>query len=239
MIETIEGIVLSRVRYSDSGNVVSVFTQRYGRIAFVLSAGKGKRSYARNACIMPLACVNITLHYRSNVDLQRVSSIELSGVHHSLYSDIKKQTICLFLAEFLGKLLRTQPADEHLWVYLRNAVQFLDLAQRGVANFHIAMLAGLTFFLGVQPDVSDYAPNSVFDLFEGKYRTALPLHNHWIDGEQVGIPVLLSRLNFANMHCLKLSHRQRSDLLDGILKYYDLHFPGVGSLKSLDVLRCL
>jgi len=239
MVENIQGIVLGRTRYSDKGNILSIFTRNYGHLSFAMKVGTSKRSARRLACMMPLACVNIRLNYRPTSEIQRIDAIELEGVHISLYSDPAKQTICLFAAEFLGKLLRQHPADEQLWQYLRSAVQYLDLAERGIANFHIALLAGLTYFMGVQPDLSGYAPNQVFDLTEGRYRPTPPLHNNYLAPEHAGIPRLLCRLNFANMHRLRLNRTQRNTLLDGMLRYYNLHYPGTGSLKSLEVLRCL
>jgi hypothetical protein len=36
---------------------------------------------------------------------------------------------------------------------------------------------------------------------------------------------------------LRLSGEERSDLLDRILKYYNLHLPGIRQMRSLQVLK--
>ena len=106
-----------------------------------------------------------------------------------------------------------------------------------VANFHLMFLYGLGRFLGIEPDVSGYRQGMVFDMLDGRFRLSAPMHRHYLDPVQSGAVVALSRMNPANMHLFKMSRHERNQLLDGILQYYSLHYTGLQSLRSLDVLR--
>ena len=95
----------------------------------------------------------------------------------------------------------------------------------------------LTRFIGFYPNVEDYASGCSFDMREGCFVYAAPLHADFLpphEAEKIG---LLLRLNYATMRLLRLTREERNRCVDVLLAYYRLHLPDFPEMKSLAVLR--
>lgn len=239
MIEKHNAIVLSTVRHSDRTSIVSVYTRDRGRMALAVSVGSGKTARRQAALYMPLSQIEFTCRSRTASDMYRPSSVSSLYTYHTLYFSPVKNSIGIFLAEFLTKLLRDAAPDPLAYRYISESLIALDSIEGSVANFHITFLAGLTTFFGIAPDLSTYRPGVMFDMRAGGYTGLHPGHPDILVGGAARLPLLLDRLNYANMHLFALSRANRSLLLKGMLDYWSIHFPGTGMLRSLEVLTTL
>ena len=76
--------------------------------------------------------------------------------------------MAMFLAEVLSLVLRESVPDAGLYDYVAASARYLDsMPTADVANFHICFLLHLGRLLGIEPDVSTYAPGSVLDMRDG------------------------------------------------------------------------
>lgn len=239
MIEKLQAIVLSKIKHSDKANILVVYTRTHGRMAFIASAGGAKTQKIKNVLYQPLSIVEIICDINKTTELQKIRQITPLYVYKDLYFNPLKNAVGVFVADFLNHVLRESSPDINLWQYIVDSLKFLDITNRGIANFHIAFLYSISAFLGVQPDVSAYSPSAIFDMRSGCYSLALPPHNQYIKGNDAMLPMLLDRMNFANFHKYRFSRLDRNRILDLIIKYYDIHIPGVASMKSPDILKIL
>ncbi len=94
--------------------------------------------------------------------LVQVSALEC---RRSLYFDPVKMSVGLFVAEFVGRLVRDSGADARLWDYVADSLRLLDCmpSGRAVANFPIVFLSTLTAFVGITPDVGGFSEGKAFD----------------------------------------------------------------------------
>lgn len=238
MFEKLEAIVLGKVKYSDRHDILNVYTRQHGRMAFLYPARKRKGLLP----IMPLSLLEIDAEVRPMRELQAIPSVALSVACPSIYADPLKSCIALFMADFINKLLRESQADEAMWAFLKLSVKALDIAVRGIANFHIAFLWNLTRYAGILPDISGASPHSLFSMESGAYiedfaASTLFDSNQFLTMEESVMLPMLARINYRNIHLYKFNRTERSRILDLLLAYYGLHYPGMSSLKSLDVLR--
>lgn len=236
---TVTGMVLrSPVRHNDRTDILTVYTPTHGRLSVAIGAGGGKSGRQRRAATMPLSIVEFQVSDRSSEHLQRASSLAALSAYRSIYFHPLKQSIALLIAEFLNRLLRDSTPDPVMYRYVTESVRLLDdiANDKMLANFHIAFLAGVATFAGIAPDVSNYSSVAVFDMEAGRYTTMLPAHRHVLTGADARLPLLLARMNFANQHRFRFSRIQRRSILEGILKYFGLHFPGTDNLRSPGIL---
>lgn len=236
MTETFQGIVLTCVKHSDRASVLTVYTPERACMTLAVPAGGSPRSRSRASARMPLARVEFTCRVSPVREIQRPSPLTLRRPYSSLYFHPVKSALGIFLAEFLGRLLRDTPPDPRLFAYIDGALQLLDEMPGSPANFHLVFLSSLASLLGIAPDVSGYAPGRLFDMRAGAYVSAHPGHPDVLLGPEARLPLILSRLTFSSMHRLRLDRLRRSALLDGILRYYSMHLPPLGLLKSPEVL---
>ncbi|MDE6511973.1 MAG: DNA repair protein RecO, partial [Muribaculaceae bacterium] len=58
-----------------------------------------------------------------------------------------------------------------------------------------------------------------------------------IDARRTAFLPKLVRINYANSHRFRFSGKERSEILNDLLRYYGCHFPGCDHLKSLEILK--
>lgn len=238
MKQKMQFIALRTVRYSDRHSILSGYSLESGRVAFAISAGGGKEAVRRRALLMPLGIVECVADIKPGREISVMYDPRAVSPLIGLRSNPLKSAVALFLAEVLGVVLRDGPPDKTLYNYMCRSIEVLDmLPSERVANFHICFLWGLGRFIGIEPDTEEYRPGMIFDMADGRFRISAPLHRHYLDPEQSGVVASLARMTYANMWLFRMNRHQRNDLLDGILKYYSLHYTGLQSLRSLDVLR--
>lgn len=237
MTEKFIGIVIDITRHSDRLDIVTLFTRSRGRLSFLSPTGSGKSGKMRQSRLQPLAVIEGDFNFKATADLQRLGTFSMHRVWSDIYFNPIKQMITLFLSEFLNKLLRASMADENMWDYIFQSLVLLDGMDTHIADFHIVFLASLLPFAGIQPDIRSYSPGMVFDMQAGVFKTFPPLHRDYLSPDDTIMAAKLCKVDFYNVKALRLNGQLRLRILEGLLHYYGLHFPGTSRLKSLSVIH--
>jgi len=158
----------------------------------------------------PMTLLEVEVDLRQRLQLQKLKDARLLSAYVSIPFSPEKLALSLFIAEFLNHALRSEQQNELLFVYLVDAMQWLDITEKGFANFHLTFLMRMSRFLGFYPNLDDYVEGSVFDL-----RAA----------------------TFSTMHLYRFNRQDRNRIVDVLLQYYRLHIPQFPELKSLGVLQ--
>lgn len=237
MLHKTQGIVLGTTKYSDAYAITHVFTRDFGKVSYLLPKTRGSRSKIRASLFFPLSLLNLEVEHMPLRDLQRLKEAERQLPLYELNTNMTKISLAFFLSEFLSRVLRESDHNDRIFDYLKNSVETLEAAGRGLANFHLCCMLGLTRYLGIYPNVSFVGRNSYFDLLNGVFVTELPVHAHYLSREHSRYLAYLHRMNYGNMHLFRLSRNNRNTIVEYLLDYYRLHVCDFQPLKSLDVLR--
>lgn len=238
MLETTQGIVLHYNRYNDDSAIVDIFTLARGSVPFLVRDRRGQRKGGIHATLLrPLNVVELVFDYRPSMSLQRIQELHIAHCYTSLPYNPIKETVALFLSEFLHNTLRSEVQNEDLYHYILYSLQWFDAAHEGLANFHMAFLIHLTHYLGFWPNIKGKESLPYFDLHDGIATTTEPQHGHFLKGEEAAALPELLRMNLRNMHKFRLTRIQRARILDILTLYYQLHVPEFRNLRSLSVLR--
>lgn len=237
MFETLHCIALRTIKYSDSRSILSAWSAERGYVSFAIPSGKGREANRRRALTMPLSAFEGVCDIRGDRDVIFIRDLKPMQVGMAMISDPTKLAMALFLAEVLEKILRNSAHDETLSLLIFDTVDALNSAgPRGVANFALWTLYRLTVPLGIEPDMTDWQPQALFDLEAARWRLSLPSSGVAVTGDEAKAVRLLSRLSRENIEHVRLTRSNRRALLDGILRYYDLHYCKLTPLHSLDVV---
>ena len=238
MTEKIEGIVLGVIRHSDRHNIVTLFTRERGRMSFIVRTGSGKTARMQNARLQPLSLIEADVNINPTKELVALTRFSSPITWKTLYFHPVKQSLTLFLQEFLDKLMRSSAPDPVLYEFLVRSVAFIDAAPTDCCpNLHIAFLAGLLVPMGIAPNLEDFQPGDWFDMRGGEFIAERPLHSdRLIPADAARLP-LLSRMTMRNASRFRFNAEERSRLLQLLVRYYAIHFPGLGHLNSLDILK--
>lgn len=206
-------------------------------MSFAMPAGKGREATRRRALTMPLSAFEGVCDIRPGRDIAFIRDLKPMSVGMQMISDPAKLAMALFLAEVLERLLRNCQRDDAVSQTVFDTLDALNHAgPRGVANFANWTLYRMTVPLGIAPDMSTWHKGSLFDLESARW-TASPLtvHSDAVTQESAAAR-LLSRMNRANIERIRLSRDVRRQMLDGLIRYYEIHFMKLAPLHSLDVV---
>ena len=237
MLLKTEGIVLGVSSYSDTYSIARVFTREFGRVSYLLPKARGRRAKIKSSLFFPLSLLRMEVEHLPLRDIHRLKDTERLVPLYDLCTDMTKVSLAFFLAEFLSHVLRESDRNEHTFDFVRNSIETLEAAHKGLANFHLAFMVGLTRFLGIYPNMDNGEESRYIDMLHGEYVNRVPPHPHYLKQQEGAYLHLLQRVNYHNMHRLRLSRDDRNLIVDRLLTYYRLHLYDFPRLKSLDVLR--
>ena len=237
MLEKTRGIVLHSVKYSENSLVVVIYTEGFGRQSYMVSGVHSKKSARARRMLQPLDLLELEVYMKTSREVQRIKEYKslnpLSGIH----SSITRTTIALFIAEVLFRCIKEEEKNPELFSYLTNSVEYLDLADSGIENFHLIFLVKLSKFLGFFPENNFNALNLHFNLLTGNFCPLVVSDRNILDLQESELIHKLMGTGFSESENLKLNGSLRSSLLEKLILYYQLHFEGFSQLKSHKVLQ--
>jgi len=236
MIETSKAIVLNSIKYGDTSLITTCYTKKSGVKTYMLKGVlKSKKSKIKPAYFQPLMQLTLTANHNNKGNLNSIRDLEVTYFYSSIYTDIKKQTIALFLAEILYNTIREEEQNSTLFQYLETAFLWLDTHDT-ISNFHLLFLLNLTKFLGFYP-ITNTINASYFDLLEGTFTNEI--RNNTVSGNDLVQFKKLLGINFDVLHTVDFSASNRQVVLSILIQYFELHLEGFNKPKSLDVLKSI
>ena len=144
-------IVLSTTKYSDTRNIVHLYTDQHGRMQYVTYGNKLK------GILRPLSIIEFTATLRNNAPAQMgtVSSAALLYTPQRLSTDVQRQCVAMFIAEVLVSTLRHPMSDQPLFDWLCEIIQHLD-QDDNITNLHIQFLLEYATLLGIGIDDTEH-----------------------------------------------------------------------------------
>lgn len=231
------GVVLRTVKYNDNALIADVYTETRGTVSFMVKLPRSRKSSLKSVLFRPLSILDIDFEYRRRSSLQRMADVRFAYTYVSLPYHPFKSSIALFLAEFLGRVLKHEAENAPLFSYLTYSLQWLDASERAFSNFHLVFITRLTRFLGFYPNVEDYHEGDYFDMQNACFVSGQPMHRAFLCPEEAAVIPLFMRMNYDSMRFFVMNRSRRDRYIEVLNDYYRLHVPEFPELKSLDVLK--
>ena len=216
MLVKTEAIVLHSLKYGETRLIVDLFTREAGRLSCIVPLPKTPRSRLKKQYFQPMTLLEVEIDLRQRLQLQKMKDARLL----SAYATIP------FSPEKLA-----------LFAYICDSMQWLDIAEKNFANFHLTFLMRMSRFLGFYPNLDDYVDGCVFDLRAATFSLLIPTHRDFLQPDDARRIHTLMRMDFPTMHLYRLNRMDRNRIVDVLLRYYSLHIPQFPELKSLSVLQ--
>lgn len=239
MVEKTRGFVLQSIRYGDSSLIVKIYTLNNGLQTYMVKGVTGKSSQNRIAFFQPLTfLVFVQTGKNRQGSMAYMKDLELDYVYQSVYTNMNKSAILMYLSELLSHTLTQQERNEGLYQFVHQSMVWLDLVESGYANFPLYFTLELSRFLGFYPQ-TNYQPGRLFDMMEGQFVNAVPLHPYYLDERQSFMLSQLLNRSINDLHAVAMSGLERNALLDGIITFMRLHAPVLKGLQSHEVLKAV
>ncbi len=236
-VVTTKAIVLSTLKYGDSNLIVKCFTLEQGLKSYLIRGVlKAKKRGIKAAYFQPLTQLKIVANHNNKGTLNAIKEVQIFNPYKTIYKDIVKQSVVLFLSEVLSHAIKEEEKNKLLFNYLETGLVWLDHHHK-IANFHLLFLLNLTRFLGFYPDLSK-KDKLGFDLIEGNF-TNTTSHKNIISGNQFNQFKKLLGINFDSIENVSFSKQERQLVLKIIIRYFELHLDGFKHPKSLQILEAV
>lgn len=227
-------IVLHLTKYSDTSNIVHLYTEHFGRTNYIVNGTHAKKSANKAALFAPLSIIEVEIAGNPTQDLQRIRESRLLLPFKTIPFDFAKQAIVLFLAEVLYRTLKQPIENEELFTFLEYSIRMLD-GTMAPANFHPVFLMQLSKYIGFFPNLA--GKGLFFDMESGETCYQRPLHPHFLDSTDFEVFKQICHCGYNDMMQLHMNRNQRTVALNNILQYYTLHVPEFYEVQSMEVLN--
>jgi DNA repair protein RecO (recombination protein O) len=237
MLHKTKGIVLNYIKHGETSIITHVYTEVFGRQSCIINGVRSSHSKIKLTLFQPLTILDLELYFNPKKDLQRIKEVRNHTPLFNIPNDIYKTSIAIFISEILCKTLYEAESNPSLFSFLYNSVQFLDLLEKNVSNFHLVFLLQLTKHLGIFPQIDlnqfhdvEQVEKKNDDLIDYRFFKNLPVNikNDFL---------LIYEKSFQNLDDIKLEKTSRDILMGKLLDFYNIHFENISSIKSLAVLK--
>ncbi|GAB2860675.1 DNA repair protein RecO [Hymenobacter ruber] len=234
MLIKTRGIVLSYLKYRETSIIARVYTERLGVQTYVVNGVRKAKPPGRIALFQPFTLLELVAYVaRGSGGLTRLSEFRCAEPFQTLPYDVHKSSVVLFLSEVVGRAVREEEQNEPLFQFLHDSILDFDRQESGSENFALVFLLQLAAYLGF--GISSGAELTDQVIMAGHAATAkgatgpATLRLHEFDGyfdELLRDPTTSTIPN----------GRVRHELLNVLIRYYQLHVEQMGEIRSLDIL---
>lgn len=235
MLSQTEAIVIRSLKFKESSLIVTLLTREFGVKAYLVRGVlKSKKSGFKAAHFQLLNQLEMLANHNAKGNLNSIKELKVINPYESLIFDFSKQSLTLFIAELLYNAIKEEQNQVELYDFIKESLNLLD-ATTDYVDFHLVFMMRLTRFLGFYPELQNNN-NSTFDLQEGKF--VQRANNPFCLSNQESILLQsLMQMGFADLDNKRFNNAERKALLTILSKYYEIHLPQFGQLKSLEVLN--
>lgn len=238
MLIRTRAIALTQIRYTDHSTIALVLTETHGKLAIMVRSGK-KRSTRKQSYFQPLFLLDVEIEYRENREIQSLKDVRAEHPIHEIASNIRKQTVAVFLAEVLQKSIRLDQPDKPLFEFIYHQILLFDHLSKGSGLFHHYFLAQLMRFLGFNPANTWSNEFPLLDTENGEFVPLNAMNPACLTETESRLVSGFIQTNAEQFPELSLSSENKKLALESLLLYYSKHVPGFNKLKSYDILKAV
>jgi DNA repair protein RecO (recombination protein O) len=220
MLVKTRGIVLGFIKYKETSVIVNIYTEALGLKSYVVNGVRDKKSKA--IFFQPLTLLDLVVYDNNSKGLNRISEYTIHRHYTSSLFNPKKIAVILFLAEILSKTLKEEHPEEEMFCFIVNWLSNFDEALDSYEDFHILFLIEYAEYLGIKPSCAED--------FEKDF-------GRKIDKEVAKILDQILVIDHVNSFSLGLNAECRRLMLTALTEYYEHHFPFMGRIQSLGILK--
>ena len=225
-----KAIVLQAIKHGDKKFILKLYTLNNGLVTASVALNKNIRS----SNIFALSLINVELILKQNKDVHQVTEVSSYYILSNISNSFSKLSIAQFLNEILIKAIKESATNSHLFEFIESCLIYLNDTETEFVNLHLYFLIEFTKFFGVEPQNNYSVQTPYFDCREGQFSSMSLAYPLGLGKED---SILFSEFLKINALKSKISNEQRQIILDVLLSYYRLHFPGFSNIKSLEVLK--
>lgn len=236
MLVSSKGIVFHTIKYGDTSLIARIYTREMGVQSFLIKGIRSQKGAIRPSHLIPMNLVELVFTAHPNRSLHSIKELRCEPVLIEIMTRPNKRSIGMFMAEVLYKTIREEEQNTALFDFVWGSLQLLDEQRENYQLFPHHFLLHLSRYLGFFPDLTKNE-GLRFDLIEGKFATANGIGNHLLGEIESRWFYLLAASNYSDIAGMPHGPSERRSLLEGILRYYQIHVDHFSQINSHEIFR--
>jgi DNA repair protein RecO (recombination protein O) len=242
MLSKTNGIVLRSIKYGDSSLITTLFTSVYGVQTYIVQGVRSaKPSQNRSGSFQPGTLLELVVYQQPQKNMQRIREFQAAYIYGSLQEDVVKNSVLLFSAEILLRLLPEHAPLPTLFDMAYGYFIALDkMPYASVANFPLFFIINCSRILGyeLKGEYTQLTPH--LNLQDGGFTEHPPATPPFASEDDARLlDLLLKTDTLETLERIELNADIRLRLIDWYIAFLQVHTQHMGNIKSLSVLRAI
>ena len=242
MIHNTKGIVLRVTKYGDTSIIMSAYTELFGLQQYIIKGARvtSKKGANKGVFYQTAAILQMEVYHTPMKVMQMVKEVSWDYVYQTVYSDVLRNAVALYIVEVLQQTMQPEPHPEMFYL-IEDTFKQLDKGGAGlVSNLPIYFLIHLsqTMGFGLQGKYSDETP--ILDIKEGEFVSKPPAHPYYLEAQTAQVASTFLAVQFYNdLETISLSGGQRKKILELFQLSLSWHYKKFSEIKSLPILQSI
>lgn len=247
MVYVSKALVLHCIPFQEHSLICKILTKDLGMVSFILKnvRAKSKNKQPLNLC-QPGMFLQIEFNYYPLKNLQYLKSFNQYICYKTLFNNIVKTSILLYIIEIINKTIIHPEKNDLLFNFIENFIRMLDEGNNQfTTNLPIYFLIQFAQLLGIgveklaEASASNFKDNFSMEFNEevGKYGNKYPQTKKDIFDFSYISEIVKSSMNIQQFTALKISKDNRQLLFNFFHHHYSLHGKSLNNLKTYNVIK--
>lgn len=225
-----EAIVLRKMDYRETSQIVTLFTREKGKVT-VLAKGARQAKSQFGSTLQPMSHIQAVVYFKPTRDIQTLGETSHLTLLSQLGASLEKLTIGLQIVELIYAVLQVEEENNPVFALVLTTLMQLDQADSHVENIWPYFQVQLASMLGFQPYIEKEDVESIQDEYGYLALETGAIHPQIVSGVQARKAsrralrafAILARADMATvmrMHMSNQIHHEVSVLVDSYLRFH-------------------
>ncbi|MCH8272836.1 MAG: DNA repair protein RecO [Candidatus Marinimicrobia bacterium] len=219
-IQKAEGIILRRIKYSETSLIVTLYTREYGKIGLIAKGARNPKSKFVGS-LEPASCVSIIYYHKEGRDLQMLSEVDSMRSNSSIINSIRKIAVAFAIVNLIDSVVTESESNEDIFDLLKESLLALNDREIDIPilwYFEINLLRQI----GFEIDVDN--PEGI-----GK--------GERLKGEALELFEQLEDIDLSEMKAEQFTRGTFKKINRFFEKYFEYHIEGMKQTKALSFVK--
>ena len=233
-------LVLHTTQYSETSVIAKIFTRQLGVRSYIIKGVRKGGSRTKQNLLQPLSHLDLVVYNNPKTQINYIKEI---GRHIDEQAERRLQpsdvavhnALRFFMTEVLYKTLREEEPMPELFDYVADSSTFGDKGVR-LSQHPIQFLLKVSRHLGIEPLDNYSSREPLFDMLAGRYQYA---GEHTLDASTSQLLHYYLQAVHNETPCPLATLAQRTELINRLLEYYQMHLTEFRNFKSHEILHTI
>jgi len=231
-----KGIIVRTFKYGESSLILDILTESSGLKSFIIQSVRKQKSRISPSSVQLLASVDIDYYHKEDTELFQLKEIKTNVLWLSLYSDMRKMSMGMYMAELTKKIVNKYENHSDVYELLWQVLYKLENSDQSWSAhlWYTIQLKALSGFSLLKKELDD---DHYYDIRSSQTLRTKPLHGYFFDKDMMEILKELEDLEIEHIDAIVIGKNVKNILLENLIEYFKVHVHNFTDVKSLDILK--